>query len=361
MDTHHSKQHQNERQKVNFYEVDSLSGCSSKEDEIEESTGSLKEEYMEQLIEEKPHSSSNQHLSIKTTSSRDGDIESKESSKQTFVKSQGNGGGYATPVQEEFEEDNKSFNSKKESLSSHNNQLSSSEHESTPKNRQPFLDEKYRRNVLKINTILKKTPSSMAMIAKNYLNKQKNNPLRNSQPNPIPQPPLKDKQNLYDYGTSNQKYGLPTQNTVRPAVNKSLENLPRKDNQYNDDYGAPKDQRYQQPFSDPNKQGLLLSEHPFNTLNSRTENPNDSKDTFRRSLNHDNANIDWSTSPIYLEYMDDGITKYNEKKHQLFFEEQEINDVFKLLKTRYAYTNDNRKVEPMFNKAMDTLGDLHKW
>ena len=35
-----------------------------------------------------------------------------------------------------------------------------------------------------------------------------------------------------------------------------------------------------------------------------------------------------------------------------------MSDIFKLLKTRYSETKEHRKVEPMFHKAMDTLGEL---
>lgn len=353
MDTHHSKVEQDDNQRVNFYEVDQLSEESLKELEIEESHGSLKEEYLEEIIEEKSYYSSKEHTSFK-----DADIGSKESSKQKYSRSGESRGRYAKPIQEESEEEDSSIISKKESLGSQCDQLSSSEQESTPKNRQPFLDENYRQKVLKINTILKKTPSSMALIAKNYLKNQTSNPLRHSQPNPVPEPPPRDRQNLYDYGTSNQRYGLPSQNSMRPVVNKSLENLPRKKDEYSD-YGAPQDKWNQQPFSDPNKQGLLLSEHPFNHPKSRTELSNNSKDTFKRSFGaRDSVNVDWATTPIYFEYMDDGFTKYNFKGHQAFFDEQEVSDIFKLLKTRYANTTEHKKVEPMFHKAMDTLGEL---
>ena len=181
---------------VNFYGLEDNSYNSAKEDEMEYSIGSSKERYIES--------------SRKPSSHFEGDIESKESSKQRIrtnidprMFSE-----FTTPAEEESSEDTKSYKSKHESLSSHCDQISSSEQESTPKNAHPYLDPQYRRNVLKLNTVLKKTPSSLALLARNFINSKGGN-LNQSLENPISfQPQARNPQRLHDYGGQNNKYGL---------------------------------------------------------------------------------------------------------------------------------------------------------
>lgn len=52
------------------------------------------------------------------------------------------------------------------------------------------------------------------------------------------------------------------------------------------------------------------------------------------------------------------MTKYNYRKHQAFYDEDEAPAIFKLLKTRYANEPTSRAIEPFFHKSMDTLGEL---
>lgn len=294
----------------------------------------------------------------------DGDIESKESSKQLFGGIEMFKESIGTPILEESEEEDVASSIKIESLSSHCEQISESEREPTPTNQEPYLDPKIRNSVLKINTILKKTPTSLALIARNYINSSKKPVLSSSQPNPIPQP-AREKQQLHDYGESSasQFYPRPSNRYQKPSgnserqVNRSMENLPPQNKEYSD-YAYPND-RYQKPHSDPNR-GMLLSDLPFNKPEkARTSISEDSKGTFGPyQTGMSRFRVDWATTPIYTEYLEDGVTKYNHNRHQAFYDEEEAPAIFKLIKTRYANAGNSRAVEPFFHKAMDTLGEI---
>ena len=370
MNTNDNKRYAQDDVIIDFYEMPESSNGSSKELEIEYSTGSSKEEYAaEEYIAEEPvpksEHSSKEFITKKDSELPDGEIESKESSKQLFASIDMFKESIGTPILEESEEEERASSIKIESLSSHCEQISESEREPTPTNQEPYLDPKIRNSVLKINTILKKTPTSLALIARNYINASKPPVVSHSQPNPIPQP-ARERQQLHDYGESsnsqfypkpNNRYQKPTGNSER-QVNKSLENLPARNNEYND-YAYPEDKKYQQPHSDPNR-GMLLSDLPFNKPNkARTSISDESKGTFgpdQTALSR--FRVDWATTPIYTEYLEDGVTKYNQNRHQAFYDEEEAPAIFKLIKTRYASTNNSRAVEPFFHKAMDTLGEI---
>lgn len=82
----------------------------------------------------------------------------------------------------------------------------------------------------------------------------------------------------------------------------------------------------------------------------------DSRDSL--NLNRSRRTVDWAHTPIYQEYCEEGVTKYNYKKFQSFFDEDEVPQIYKLLKSRYPEYSQLKAVEPFFLKAMDTLGEI---
>lgn len=122
MDTHKTEQQRFSR--INFHQVpDEISEGSSKELEVEISTGSSKEIYEEEAIMEKSFESSAKEIdrTQKGSSIQDGDIESKESSKEPFKSMEDirETSSYKTPVQEESEDELGSSLHVPESLDSH--------------------------------------------------------------------------------------------------------------------------------------------------------------------------------------------------------------------------------------------------
>jgi vacuolar-type H+-ATPase subunit I/STV1 len=122
MDTHKTEQQRFTR--INFHEVPvEESEGSSKEFEVEGTTGSSKEIFEEEAILDKSVESSSKEIdrTQKDTSIQDGDIESKESSKEPFKSLEDikESSSYITPVQEESEEELGSTLHVPESLDSH--------------------------------------------------------------------------------------------------------------------------------------------------------------------------------------------------------------------------------------------------
>lgn len=261
-----------------------ISDGSLKEEEIEESTGSLKEEFFE-----KSENSSKEVLNTKKDSSiQDGDIEEKESSKEFFrsieqFKSSEN----FTPSLEESEENEATtiVNRRPEKLSSHPEQSSESECESTPKNIQPYYDPKIRENVLKVNTILKRAPASISIRAKNFKHVRRTSEVNQSQKDPF-----KNQQLLGDYGDqsapmipidskANSKQANSLERKPRQVNYRSMESLPSgpKDKENTHDYNQPSE-RYKKPFSyqptaSNSGKSVFVTKSQPNSI-SRTSKPN---------------------------------------------------------------------------------------
>jgi len=109
----------NQQPRVNFYNIDHSENGSIKEEEMEVTTGSAKELMIEP--EGKPHNPFKDRHVSNNSSMKNGDLESKESSKQVY-RSEGENkmlSDFSTPAGEESEEDEKSYYSKHESMSSH--------------------------------------------------------------------------------------------------------------------------------------------------------------------------------------------------------------------------------------------------
>lgn len=289
------------RKKVNFYNVD---------ESVEEDNGSLKEQYPGRLRPIK-----DKYLE-QMLANRNPEQESHGSAKEIFRgRELKKISEYSTPLYEETSEEEKTHISKTESLSSHCDQISSSEQEPTPKNSQLYLDPTIRSNTLKINTVLKKTPSSIAMLAKKFLNTSKDQPVRQSLPR-LPQNP----QNLHDYGVPASKFSL-----NKPSnLHKSLEN--------------------------PTDRPEVTSNNYFTS-----EKPKSSD--FLGGINI-KPSVDWYTTEFYKNFQNDGVTKYNQRGDERLFDEEEVNGIYGLLKSRYSHTRTNKKIEGFFTKAMDTLADL---
>jgi len=193
------------------------------------------------------------------------------------------------------------------------------------------MDSKIRDSVLKINTILKKNPTSLKQLAKNLIH---------SQPQLPSHPPHQSQKRLFDYGdfappSSNHRYGRP----ARDTLHKSVENLSAQEGEYQD-YGSVK------PLL-PQRQ---IPRQPIVHQSLETLKPDE--ETRNRFF------VDWATTPIYDEYRDTGTREYNYTRHQAFYWEHEIPKLYKLIKERYSNVSSYKAIEPFYHKAMDTLGEV---
>ena len=59
-----------------------------------------------------------------------------------------------------------------------------------------------------------------------------------------------------------------------------------------------------------------------------------------------------------MEYWEEGVTPYNHRKYQAFYDEDEIPQLYKLIKSRYQDYSNPKSLEQFFNKSMDTLGEI---
>ena len=89
-----------------------------------------------------------------------------------------------------------------------------------------------RASMLKINSILKKTPTSLAIMARNFINKPPLPGVSTSQPNPNLRRPKKN--NLFNYGGSddslpNSRYDRHSKFENRSDMYKSVEQLSAKE------------------------------------------------------------------------------------------------------------------------------------
>eukprot|EP00345_Euplotes_harpa_P004303 CAMPEP_0168321306 /NCGR_PEP_ID=MMETSP0213-20121227/2193_1 /TAXON_ID=151035 /ORGANISM="Euplotes harpa, Strain FSP1.4" /LENGTH=297 /DNA_ID=CAMNT_0008322933 /DNA_START=120 /DNA_END=1013 /DNA_ORIENTATION=- len=192
--------------------------------------------------------------------------------------------------------------------------------------------------------------------------------------NPRPLPEVSQSQQnplttqIGDYGDSsvpvigvesrpNNRYPVSEDQNSKLINHRSMENLPPRprekensnlfNNEYNE-YNAPSD-RYQKPFSyQPRPFNEEFSQKPG--PNAKTSMSSDSRDSL--NLNRSRRTVDWAHTSIYQEYCEEGVTKYNYKKFQSFFQ------IYKLLKSRYPEYSQLKAVEPFFLKAMDTLGEI---
>jgi len=299
MDTHKSIASR-QTNRINFHEVPEMSVGSSKETEMELTNGSSKELLSEaeeaiisqlSIIMDKSADSSKEYDPTNKSSMKDGDLESKESSKEIRSKVLETA-EYISQILEESEEEDKVSSIYPESLSSHVEQISESEREPTPKNSEPWMDSKIRDSVLKINTILKKNPTSLKQLAKNLIH---------SQPQLPSHPPHQSQKRLFDYGdfappSSNHRYGRP----ARDTLHKSVENLSAQEGEYQD-YGSVK------PLL-PQRQ---IPRQPIVHQSLETLKPDE--ETRNRFF------VDWATTPIYDEYRDTGTREYNYTRHQAFY------------------------------------------
>ena len=197
----------------------------------------------------------------------------------------------------------------------------------------------------------------MALLARNFINSHKNPNLSTSQGNPIPSRSRRNPQNLHDYGIPNSQFRRPSQNGLNPSVNRSLENPTERpkikdngffnrnprNNRYND-YGDPQNRQPSSNFSEDKPQSRDTYEKE--------------KDLLSPTYSPSSPSVDWFHTPIFSEFQEDGIMKYNHSGHQMFFDEEEVAGIYRLLKARYSTERENKKVEGFFHKAMDTLAEI---
>ena len=296
-------------------------------------------------MEKSDDSEKEQYMTSKASSAHDGDLEDKESSKdRNFTLEQHVTDTYNTPLNEESEEEEKStFGSR--TVFSHVGQPSESEREQTPDPDQvpDYMVPRLRENTLKVSNVLKRNPKSVLFYPRNY------NEVRVQIQNAKP----RINQRLHDYGDPTQASTVNNGRGNRrpePGYIRSLEELPPnsfQDNAYND------------LIMSTNGDENPLSNNPISKPYSTKDSLKDSnRDSWQRLPSFSKLAVDWAESPIYEEYNDKGVTRYNDDDHQGFVNEDEAPKLFALLKMRYSNATSIKSIEPFFHKAMDTLGKL---